>query len=253
MSEKSVDAGLILRLSSLIFIFSAVSLIATAYNSEELLNFLRVYQPLFIFSLFYIAISIPVLKFGIRFVSFEEYSFSLISFLSAIFLAFILMSLIMFQPVSHVSAIWGVPLVELPFELPSEQYLFVYNFMQFSISLGVSPTIITSILLNLIVAFTESTTFQIALPDIFDRLLPETIHPAIRFGLTIVLPNFLFGAFHYFSYGRLLRNTAPAFVSGAFLTLIYFYLSGNDIPSQSALVDAHWIYNVLVLLMRVIR
>ena len=247
MDEKVLDTGLILRLAILIFIFSATSLIATAYNSQSLKDFLTVYQFLFIFSIFYVAVAKPLLGMEIRFPSFSEYSFALLLSLAGISLAALLFALL-----PRPTAIWAVPMVTLPPELPSEEYWVAYRIMEYSIALGVSPAVMASLLLNFIVAWCETTTFQCALPDFFITFIPEQIPEVARWLIAITAPNVAFGLYHYFSYGEQVVATIPAIIAGIVLTTIYLYCQYKGIPAQSAAGDAHYLFNFVVILSTVL-
>ena len=113
--------------------------------------------------------------------------------------------------------------------------------------------VLIAIMIQFVVAFTESSIFHVILPKIFFYYAPK----GLNYPTAIIFPNLIFASLHYRSWNAVMAVNLwdvlfPCFIAGMVLTAVYLYFSEKGVPAGSGVIFAHMMYNLSVILHNVI-
>jgi len=110
------------------------------------------------------------------------------------------------------------------------------------------------LLSQVLVAFAESAFFHVAFPGVIYSMVEEVAEGA-GMPFAVLVPNLIFGALHYQSWGALgyanpFQVLAPAFIGGCVLTIPYIIGKALGKDLSLAVILAHMTFNMLGVLAR---
>jgi membrane protease YdiL (CAAX protease family) len=111
----------------------------------------------------------------------------------------------------------------------------------FAVTLGVTPSQLVSIILQLSGPVAEESFFRVRLQDALIRIFQSTSEDVAGLAMAITSQALLFGITHFFAY----QGNVPGLVSAALIGVLlgtYYYYTGNE----PAIALAHLSYNMVI-------